>query len=243
MTVSNTSVLARLQREILPLQGLIKNLNNPILDSNLGQLRNAFPGCTFPLGAVHEFIGEKWEDTTAAMGFISGLLSSLMRSGSATLWIGADLAVFPTALTSFGIDPGKIIFIELKKENELLWTIEEALKCESLAAVVGCVRGLSFTASRRLQLAVEKSRVTGFILRPGLEKLNTTSCITRWKISSLPGYAPDGLPGVGFPRWNVELLKVRNGRPGNWQIECIAGRFHYIHKNIPVVLPLQLKTG
>jgi len=30
---------------------------------------------------------------------------------------------------------------------------------------------------------------------------------------------------VGFPRWNVELLKVRNGNPGAWKIEWSAGSF------------------
>ena len=24
----------------------------------------------------------------------------------------------------------------------------------------------------------------------------------------------DGMPGVGVPRWNVELLKISNGKPG-----------------------------
>jgi protein ImuA len=34
-----------------------------------------------------------------------------------------------------------------------------------------------------------------------------------------------GMPGVGFPRWTVELLKVRNGNPGTWQMEWAAGSF------------------
>ena len=36
------------------------------------------------------------------------------------------------------------------------------------------------------------------------------------------------MPGVGFPRWNVELLKVRNGKPGSWQIEWAESRFQDI---------------
>ena len=41
-----------------------------------------------------------------------------------------------------------------------MWAIEEALKCDGLAAVIGEMKELSFTNSRRLQLAVEKSHVT-----------------------------------------------------------------------------------
>lgn len=46
--------------------------------------------------------------------------------------------------------------------------MEEALKCGGLAAVVGEVQDISFTASRRLQLAVEQSGVTGFESSRGL---------------------------------------------------------------------------
>jgi protein ImuA len=37
-----------------------------------------------------------------------------------------------------------------------------------------------------------------------------------------------GMPGVGFPRWTVELVKVRNGRPGVWQLEWKEGAFRHI---------------
>ena len=32
------------------------------------------------------------------------------------------------------------------------------------------------------------------------------------------------MPGVGMPRWKVELLKVRNGVPGEWIVEWADGR-------------------
>ena len=66
--------------------------------------------------------------------------------------------------------------------------MEEALKCDGIAAVVGEIQELSFTVSRRLQLAVEQSRVTGFILRNNPRNLNTTACVTRWKITPLSKY-------------------------------------------------------
>jgi len=121
--------------------------------------------------------------------------------------------------------------------------MEEALKCEGLAAVIGEIKELSFTASRRLQLAVEQSRVTGFIIRNNPRTITTTACVTRWKITALSSELEDGLPGVGFPRWNVDLLKVRNGNPGKWQIEFNAGRFRHIYKTAVIPQQLQQKTG
>ncbi|WP_148233512.1 ImuA family protein [Pseudopedobacter saltans] len=97
--------------------------------------------------------------------------------------------------------------------------MEEALKCKGLAAVVAELQELSFSQSRRLQLAVESSRVSGFVLRRDTRKINTTACVARWRISPQPSLLLEkGLPGVGFPQWQVELLKVKNGQPGSWNI-------------------------
>jgi protein ImuA len=104
--------------------------------------------------------------------------------------------------------------------------MNEALKCGALAAVVGEMKEISFTASRRLQLAVEQSQVTGFILRSNPRNVNTTACVSRWKITSLPSESVDDLPGIGFPKWRVELLRIRNGKSGVWDVQWMNGRFH-----------------
>ena len=132
------------------------------------------------------------------------------------------------ALTNFGIEPDRVVFVELSRPKDMLWVMEEALKCEGLAAVVGEIPEIGFTASRRLQLAVEQSRVTGFLLRHQARSLGVNACVARWRVGALASETADGLPGVGFPRWNVELLKIRNGRPGVWPLEWAAGRFRAV---------------
>jgi protein ImuA len=167
-----------------------------------------------------------------------------MKKGGAAVWIGSSRNLFPPALKMFGIEPDRILFIDLQKEKDILWSLEEALKCEGLSAVVGEMPGLNFTTSRRFQLAVEQSRVTGFILRSNPRSLHTNACVSRWKIKPLPTQADDGLPGLGFPRWQVELLKIRNGRPGAWKVEWEAGRFRPVTEITPsILLEPKRKTG
>jgi protein ImuA len=55
--------------------------------------------------------------------------------------------------------------------------------------------------------------------------LNTTSCVSRWKITSLASERVDDLPGIGFPKWRVELLRIRNGKPGSWDVQWMNGKF------------------
>ncbi|MEJ7693343.1 Error-prone repair protein ImuA, partial [Daejeonella sp.] len=169
---------------------------------------------------------------------------NLMQHGGACLWISMRRTLFPPSLKVFGVEPDRLIFVDLKRERDVLWAMEEALKCKGLSAVIGELGEISFTETRRLQLAAEQSRVTGFVLRSDPKKLSATACVARWNITSLPSELETGMPGVGFPRWNVELLKVRNGNPGSWKVEWSAGQFRPVHEPKEAVLELQsLKAG
>jgi protein ImuA len=224
MTARTSHIARRLQSEILNLQGF-KPSNNGVIDLDLGEIANAFPNKSFPLGAVHEFIATGQESTASTIGFINGLISPLIDNGKVVLWVGTSRSIYPSALPYFRVQPHQFIFIHLKKQEDVLWTINEALKCSALALVIGELDDLSFTMSRRFQLAVEQSKVTGFILRKRNHKVSTTACVSRWRITSLPSEISNGLPGVGLPSWKVELLRVRNGEPGCWNIYWKNGHF------------------
>ena len=239
---SKKALLSQLQTDILRLQGY-KPYSNGAMDAGLGPIKEAFPNAGFPVGAVHEFLPERQEDAAATSGFMAGLLASLIGCKGTVLWISSSRTLFPPALISFGIQPERVIFIDTPKEKEVKWAMEEALKCGALAAVVGEMRELDFTFSRRLQLAVEHSQVTGFVVRPQGRKLNPTACVSRWKVSSLPSEPVDDLPGVGFPQWKVELLRVRNGKPGTWEIKWENGMFQPVYKHISDLRVQKKKTG
>jgi protein ImuA len=244
MLSPKSDIITRLRREILPLEGLHASKNNAVSDPGLGFMAESFPRGIFPLGAVHELISEKRESAASTAGFVAGILSRLMKTGNAAAWIGGSRMLFPPALKAFGIAPDQIIFIELKKEKDILWSVEEALKCEGLAAVIGEMPELNFTSSRRFQLAVEQSRVTGFILRSNPRSLHPNACVSRWKINPLPGFSEEGLPGLGHPRWQVDLQKMRNGRPGSWQVEWRSGKFHELSESVPSIFSEpKRKTG
>ncbi|RYZ54639.1 MAG: Error-prone repair protein ImuA [Sphingobacteriales bacterium] len=236
-------MIRQLQQEVLRLQGYRRSAGSLAMHKGLGPIEAAFPGKTFPTGAVHEFISAGPEDAAATNGFISGLLGGLLRGAGVCLWISTSRTVFPPALKLFGLDPDRIIFLDLQKPKDALWSLEEALKCEAVAAVVGEIAELGFTESRRLQLAVEQSRVTGFIHRCRPRKENTVACLTRWKIRPLPSITEDGMPGPGFPRWQVQLVKVRNGRPGTWELEWTDAGFRHVSRQSMDFTELQTRKA
>ncbi|MFT4155168.1 ImuA family protein [Parafilimonas sp.] len=230
--MSKENIIAQLQRDILPLQGLKKLDTDNDIPIGFRGIENAFPNAIFPVGCTHEFLYSSVENRAATNGFIAVLLSKLMQFDGAAIWISASRTLFPAALGRFGVQPDKIIFIDLKNESDVLYAMEECLKCKRIAAVVGETKYIDFKASRRLQLAAEQSRVTGLLVRSHHKTINTTACVSRWHVTALPRELPDGMPGIGFPRWNVELLKVRNGKPGTWQLEYSFNRLKEIKQNI-----------
>ncbi len=195
----------------------------------------AFPNSQFPLGVIHEFICANNESFSASSGFVSGIISSLMQQNGVTVWISNTQKMFPPSFTLFNIRPDKLIFITLDNAKDILWTMEEALKCEGLSAVICDVRELSFKQSRRLQLATEKSRVTGFVLRNAPRYISTTACATRWTINPTISRKINDMPGIGYPSWNVDLLKVKNGKPGSWKISWHAGKFIHMQDQSPAI--------
>jgi protein ImuA len=244
MQEAKEHIIQHLKKDLLVLQGFKELSPDRTTDTGLGIITKAFPQHTFPTGAIHEFISDNKEQAAACIGFLTGLLAGLMKGGRACVWISNTRTLFPPALKTFGVQPDQIIFIDLQREKDLLWAMEESLKCEGLAAVIGEIKEISFTASRRLQLAVEQSRVTGFLLRHHPLNQHTIAAVSRWKIIPIHSEPADGMPGIGFPRWQVELVKIRNGKPGNWQLEWVEGSFRHISKNMTVVPEEQIrKTG
>src|SRR5688572_17427077 len=236
MASGKADIIAALQKEILSLQGYKAEGDNTAVNVGLGPVIRSFPNAIFPTGAIHELLTEAPEHTAASGGFMAALLAALMQQGGACIWISTSRRYFPPALKAFGVEPDRFVFIDLNRERDVLWALEECLKCEGLAAVIADLAEISFTQSLRLQLAVEQSRVTGFILRTNPRKLNQIASTAQWRITPMPSQLDEGMPGVGFPRWQVELLKVRNGKAGKWKVEWSSGRFAVLPEHlVPVV--------
>jgi protein ImuA len=76
-----------------------------------------------------------------------------------------------------------------------------------------------------LQLAAERSGITALLLRrwreggqAARERALPNAAVTRWRITALPSRPTRDKPGVGRPRWRVELLRCRGGEPASWEM-------------------------
>jgi protein ImuA len=142
------------------------------------------------------------------------------------LWCLAQGDLYGPGLALCGLDPGRVVLAAVRRDDDILWAMEEGLRMPGLAAVVGEIGHLPMVASRRLQLAAEHSGVTAFVLRrwrnsdtAAAERSRPSVAATRWRVAALPAADIAGEPGIGRPRWRVELLRCRGAVPASWKVE------------------------
>jgi protein ImuA len=219
MTVTDkSSIIVQLKKEMLVLGGYKFAAPEGETVNGLSFMNPHFPNGSFPKSAIHEFMCSSPEATAASLGFIGALVAANFPPSAVVVYIGATHTVYPAGLPFYQLSPSQVVFVRPPNKKACLCAVEESLKCRGLAVVIAELNELSFVDSRRFQLAVEDSNVTGFVLNTNKKGMTTTACISRWQVSSIASKPLNGMPGVGQPCWQVELQKLRNGRKGNWAV-------------------------
>ena len=216
-----------------------------ILPLGLAEIDRTLPAGGLACGAVHEASG------SAVGGFAAWLAGRLVRHlGGAVLWcvkLGSTGQLYGPGLAAFGLDVGGLIIVRCRRRADMLWVMEESLRCSSFAAVIGeCDDEINLAASRRLQLAAETGGTTGLILRRGgitaarngnEPKLIPSACASRWQVDAAIGWGVQGDIDRGFgnepeagplgmrtpsmgTRWQLSLKRCRGGfGSGTWLVE------------------------
>ncbi len=168
-------------------------------------------------GALHAIVGGAGDG--AAEGFCAALAARLIDGRGPALWCLARGDLHGPGLGVFGLDPDRLIVVRARRSRDVLWAMEEGLRSGRPGAVLGEPRALDLTAGRRLQLAARAGGVACLVLHAGENGQEASAAVTRWRVAAAPSRPPDGLPGLGAPRWRVALERCRGGVPQEWLLE------------------------
>jgi protein ImuA len=253
-------LLDRLRQELLSAEratGLV-SLCNPPLAIGIAVIDTALGG-GLACGALHEIAATRESETAVATGFAlalavrNGRKSRPGRSGSreqisplpqTVLWIAEDLSLaengqlYGPGLDQAGIAPEHLITVSAPRARDVLWAMEEALRCRALGVVIGEIRarGIEHVTTRRLSLAAAAGNTLGFLLRT-LPDDEPSACATRWTLAAAPSDLPSPrFHDIGPPRWTVHLTRNRRGHSGIWIVEwnSVEQRFELAKNSQPV---------
>ena len=169
-------------------------------------------------GALHEIAAPSEAHLTAATGFVLRLVSSCRL-----LWIAEDMALIESGapygpgLDAFGLALERLLTVAAARPHDLLWAMEEALRCRAIGAVIGELRHgeIDMVAMRRLSLAATESGALALLLRAAPANEASTAA-TRWIVGAAPSAAAHG---PGSPRFAARLIRNRRGPLGSWILE------------------------
>lgn len=193
------------------------------LPSGLGERWNvpAPPGPT---------LSELFAASPRDAGWTGFLLAQAARA-KPLLWVQDRMAIIESGrIYPPGLGSGDLIHVEARDAKLALWAMEEGLRCSGLSGVIGELWGdpaaLDFTATRRLAVAAERSRVPCWLVRlAGIA--NLSGARMRWRVASMPSIANSFDPRAsGSPAWEAELFRARGYPPGRWGVAHETGTFH-----------------
>jgi protein ImuA len=180
-----------------------------------------------PLGAVHEIAGHGGDEEQGAAG--AAFLALSLKASAPTGWIAwvtQEGDLYAPGLAAFGLDLRRLILVSARRDAEVCWALEEALRSRSLAAVVAEIGVLSLNATRRLQLAAEQAGIPCFLLRrwrtqelAQQQRAQPIAAVTRWRISPQPHPHVTAMPELGPAHWRLDLWRCRNAAAASWIME------------------------
>jgi protein ImuA len=174
--------------------------------------------------------------------------ASVLTPGRNVLWIAEGLSLaengapYGPGLDGIGIAPERLITVAAARERDVLWAMEEALRCRAVGMVIGEMRsrGIDQVATRRLALAAAAGNALGLILRTAPDD-GPSAAATRWIVGAAPSSAHSGegdeeRHGVGPPRLAARLVRNRRGHLGAWIVEwnSVEQRFELATHSEPV---------
>jgi hypothetical protein len=136
--------------------------------------------------------------------------------------VDRDGDFYPPAAVSVGVCVQRMMVVRADRESDALWATDQALRCESVGAVIATRLCPDAARSRRLQLAAERSGVIGLILMPDRRQRHTFAAL-QMRVDPVPlGAVDDGgsrsrvdscLAFALARRCRITLTKTRDRRP------------------------------
>lgn len=235
--MSNPGLIASLRSNLRRLERDTGWQESRVVPTGLPEVDAALPDSGLACGRLHQMLGGKDGVNGPTLAFAAALAGRAAQAGvgpeagGTVLWVvvrgSPDDGLYAPGVAAFGLTPERLLMVRAGDAVEVLWCMEEALRCPAVAAVVGQAARVEPTAGRRLQLAAEQGGGLGLLLpsakASGSRVPQPVPASTRWRIDPAPAAAVPWDPSGETPgkaRWTLTLQHCLGGVPKTWLVEA-----------------------
>lgn len=235
-------VLQRLSQEIAQLETSAGRSGEQAARSSTGcaALDALLPRGGYAAGSVVEYLRSTpacgastlvWAAAAAALEATDGFL----------VVVDTHHHIYPPSLVSHGIDLAKVIFVRPQSQADAMWAVDQALRTQTVAAVIAELERIDDRSARRLQLAAESGQGLALLLRGWQARQQPSWAEVQWMVRSeftrreLQRREIDGQEShrrevdrrQPARHWHVQLSRLRGGQAGRsalLEVEPLTGR-------------------
>jgi hypothetical protein len=174
----------------------------PVVEaSGWTELDAVLPGGGWQAGSIVELM-----PTVTGIGELRLVLPALARitgAGRHVTLIAPPYIPFAPALSQHGLRLERVLVIQAQQAEDILWAVEQSLRCRSFGAVLAWPVTIRDREIRRLQLAAEAGGSTGFLYRSVDAARESSPAALRLKLQRAASNV-----------LQIDVLKCRGGRSG-----------------------------
>jgi Uncharacterized conserved protein len=193
------------------------------IPTGFSSLDAVLPGGGFPNAALTEIIHE--HHGLGELRVTMPALARLSRGGRWIALIAPPFVPYPPTLAARGLDLSRVLVVHPSDHSQALWSVEQALRAGTCAAVLAWPKRCDDRSLRRLQLAAEAGNSLGMLFR-GMQATNESS----------PAALRLHLAQAAQQRLGVRVLKCRGAPASTIELDAGADALRHEQKPLPLAL-------
>jgi hypothetical protein len=130
-------------------------------------------------------------------------LAQITQAERCVAFVSPPFIPYPPALTQHGVNLERLVVIQAQTSKDILWSVEQTLRCRAFGAVLAWPAAARDRDVRRLQLAAEAGDSIGFLYRPAAAARESSPAAVRLILQATPQRA-----------LQIDVLKCRGARSG-----------------------------
>ncbi len=166
-----------LQNPAIRLMGEAARVGPQAIPTGFPELDRLLPGGGWPDGSLVEIMIE--HQGVGELSLLMPALAALSTGDRWLAWVSPPHIPYGPALAARGVALQRVLLVHARPGRDNLWALEQMLAAGTCRVVLAWLgEGVDGRALRRLQLAAEAGKSTGFLFRPGvLDSLPTPAAL------------------------------------------------------------------